>query len=49
MEDCTRHTEGRRPGPSENGRSYTGDYLMNIGIMAGNGTPLSSVVYEISE
>jgi alpha-galactosidase len=41
--------EGRRFGPSESGRSYTGDYLMNIGLNIGSATPLTSVVYEISE
>jgi len=42
-------TEGRRFGPSESGRSYTGDYLMNVGLNIGSATPLSSVVYEITE
>ena len=36
-------------GPTENGRSYTGDYLMNVGLNAGSGTPLTSVVYEITK
>ncbi|MBN2667310.1 MAG: alpha-galactosidase [Bacteroidales bacterium] len=36
-------------GMTENGRSYTGDYLMNVGINAGSGTPLTSVVYEITK
>lgn len=36
-------------GMTENGRSYTGDYLMNVGLNAGSGTPLTSVVYEITE
>ncbi len=36
-------------GPTENGRSYTGDYLMNAGLSAGSGTPLTSVVYEITK
>jgi len=40
---------GRRFGPSESGRSYTGDYLMNVGLNIGSSTPLTSVVYEISE
>ncbi|HEX2976938.1 MAG TPA: alpha-galactosidase, partial [Bacteroidales bacterium] len=39
--------EGRKG--SENGRSYTGDYLMNVGINVGTATPLTSVVYELSE
>jgi alpha-galactosidase len=42
--------EGRRGfGMSESGRSYSGDYLMNIGLNIGSDTPLTSVVYEISE
>ena len=36
-------------GMSESGRSYTGDYLMKIGLNVGSGTPLTSVVYEITE
>ena len=36
-------------GMQENGRSYTGDYLMNVGLNAGSGTPLTSVVYEITK
>jgi alpha-galactosidase len=48
--------EGRRgpgmgmgPGLAESGRSYNGDYLMKIGLNVGTGTPLTSVVYEITE
>jgi len=46
--------EGRRGqgmgfGMTENGRTYTGNYLMNVGLNVGTGTPLSSVVYEITE
>ena len=42
--------EGRRGfGMSENGRSYTGDFLMKVGINIGSGTPLTSVVYELTE
>lgn len=41
--------EGRRFGPTEHGRSYTGDYLMKVGLNAGMATPLTSAVYEISE
>jgi alpha-galactosidase len=45
--------DGRRfsqwPGPSENGKSYTGDYLMKIGLNVGTGQALSSMVYEIAE
>jgi alpha-galactosidase len=36
-------------GQAENGKSYKGDYLMKVGLPIGNGTPLSSVVYEITE
>jgi alpha-galactosidase len=48
-------TEGRRApmgmgSPfSENGRTYTGDYLMKAGLTVGSNTPLTSIVYEISE
>ena len=47
--------EGRRgpgmggPGMPQSGRSYTGDYLMKVGINVGSNTPLTSVVYEITE
>jgi alpha-galactosidase len=46
--------EGRRGpgmgfGLNENGRTYTGSYLMNVGLNVGTGSPLSSVVYEITE
>jgi alpha-galactosidase len=40
---------GMGPGMSESGRSYTGDYLMKIGLNVGSATPLTSVVYEITE
>lgn len=40
---------GMGPGMSESGRTYTGDYLMNIGLNVGSNTPLTSVVYEITE
>jgi alpha-galactosidase len=42
-------TEGRRFGPSENGKSYTGDYLMKVGLSAGSANPLTSAVYELTE
>jgi alpha-galactosidase len=42
-------SEARRMGPPDSGRSYSGDYLMKIGINAGSPTPLTSAVYEISE
>jgi alpha-galactosidase len=42
-------TDGRRYGPSENGKTYTGYYLMKIGLNAGSSAPLTSTVYEITE
>jgi len=44
-------TEGRFPmmGMSENGKSYSGDYLMKVGLNIGSASPLTSIVYEISE
>ena len=44
-------TEVRFPmtGMSENGKSYTGDYLMKVGLNIGSASPLTSIVYEISE
>jgi|APMed6443717190_1056831.scaffolds.fasta_scaffold02076_5 alpha-galactosidase len=47
--------EGRRgpgmggPGMSQSGRTYTGDFLMKVGINVGSNSPLTSVVYEITE
>lgn len=41
--------EKRRNSQSETGKSFTGDYLMKVGLTIGNGIPLSSVVYEITE
>jgi alpha-galactosidase len=38
----------RRPN-IENGRAYTGDYLMKVGLNVGSTTPLTSTVIEISE
>jgi alpha-galactosidase len=40
---------GFRRGSPETGRSYTGDYLMKIGLSIGSATPLTSTVFEISE
>ena len=37
------------PGMSESGKSYTGDYLMKVGLKAGSPAALTSVVYEITE
>jgi len=42
-------TEGKRSGGSENGKTYSGDYLMKIGLNASSATPLTSNVFEISE
>jgi alpha-galactosidase len=42
-------SEERRFGPSENGKSYTGEYLMKIGLNLNTKTALSSLVYEITE
>lgn len=39
---------GEKPS-SDNGKIYSGDYLMKIGLSIGKGTPLTSTVYEISE
>jgi alpha-galactosidase len=41
--------EGRRFGTSESGKSYTGDYLMKIGLNTGSDSPLTSSVFEITE
>jgi alpha-galactosidase len=41
--------EGRRFDPSESGKSYTGDYLMKIGLNVGSFSPLTSSVFEITE
>ncbi|MBW6502019.1 MAG: GH36 C-terminal domain-containing protein, partial [Bacteroidales bacterium] len=40
---------GARRFSAESGRSYTGEYLMTIGLSAGSANPLTSAVYEISE
>jgi alpha-galactosidase len=40
---------GMGPGMPESGRSYTGDFLMNVGLNIGSSAPLTSVVYEITE
>jgi alpha-galactosidase len=41
-------TDGH-PAPIRKTQSYSGEYLMNIGISVGSGQPLTSAVYEISE
>jgi alpha-galactosidase len=48
LQELNVSNEGRR-GMSESGRSYSGDYLMKIGVVIGSGSPLTSAVYEISE
>lgn len=40
--------EGRRFGPSESGKSYSGDWLMKEGLNAGSPAPLTSAVYELT-
>jgi alpha-galactosidase len=42
-------SEGRISGPSDSGKSYTGDFLMKTGLILGSPTPLTSAVYEITE
>jgi alpha-galactosidase len=42
-------SEGRRSGPTESGKSYTGDFLMKTGLNVGSSSPLTSAVYEITE
>jgi alpha-galactosidase len=50
IQEINTATEGRRGmGMSESGRSYTGDYLMKVGLSVGSASPLTSTVYEISE
>ena len=41
--------DGQRFRPSESGKSYSGDYLMKIGLNVGSGAALSSTVFEITE
>ena len=49
IQEINLSSEGRRFGPSESGKSYTGDYLMKIGLNTGSGSSLSSAVFEITE
>ena len=49
LQEINVSNEGRRFGLSENGKSYSGDYLMKTGLDAGSGTPLTSTVFEITE
>jgi alpha-galactosidase len=41
--------DGRRFAPSESGKSYTGDFLMKIGLTIGSAAPLTSAVFELTE
>jgi len=41
--------DGAPSGPSESGKSYSGDYLMKIGLNVGSTAPLTSSVFEITE
>jgi len=49
VQEINQSNEGRAPGGTANPRSYTGDYLMKIGIAVGSASPLTSAVYEITE
>lgn len=40
---------GARSGFRESGKSFTGEYLMNVGLNVSSNTPLTSTVVEISE
>jgi len=40
---------GFQHGPSDSGKSYTGDYLMKVGLTIGGGFALTSNVFEITE
>jgi alpha-galactosidase len=42
-------SDGRRFGPSESGKSYTGDFLMKVGLTIGSAAPLTSAVFELTE
>ena len=41
--------DGKQPAARDSGKSFTGDYLMKVGLSIGSGTPLTSYVYEITE
>ncbi len=49
LQEINVSSEGRRSGTSESGKSYTGDYLMKVGLNVGSGAALSSAVFEITE
>jgi alpha-galactosidase len=49
IEEINVSNDGGRFGPTESGKSFTGDYLMKVGLQIGTGTPLSSTVYEITK
>jgi alpha-galactosidase len=49
LQEINVSSKGRRSGTSESGKSYTGDYLMKVGLNVGSGAALSSAVFEITE
>lgn len=55
IQEINTSTEGRRPGPADGSDrsrpviTYTGDYLMKVGLPVGSATPLTSAVFEIIE
>jgi alpha-galactosidase len=50
VKEINKAYEGFRFGPmNDGGKSYTGDYLMKVGLNTGASSPLSSAVFEISE
>lgn len=42
-------TDGRQRVAADSGKSFTGDYLMKVGLHVGSGAALTSTVFEISE
>jgi len=53
IQEINPSSELRRQGPPSDGnssaRSYTGEYLMRVGLSVGSATPLTSAIYEITE
>jgi len=55
IQEINPSTDGRRPGPADGSDrsrpviTYTGDYLMKVGLPVGSATPLTSAVFEITE
>jgi len=41
--------DGKQQAARDNGKSYTGEYLMKVGLSIGSGAALTSTVYEITE